>query len=86
MEPSQPIIVENDGGDESNEDNGNAAEDNTRVYNFQNNPYIQSNLMNEENLMTQFVKDKHSYQRHFYTRYKWSTSNESRRYSFHLKN
>ena len=39
-EPSQPFVLENYEGNESTKDNGNAAEDNTGVYNFQNNPYI----------------------------------------------
>ena len=52
MEPSQPIILENDEEDESSEDNGNGVEGNMEAYNFQNNHYVQSALMNEETFMT----------------------------------
>ena len=55
MGPSQPIIIKNDGGDESNENNSN--EDNTGLDNFQSNPCIQSALMNEETFMAQFIED-----------------------------
>jgi len=57
MEPSQPIILENDEEDESSEDDGNGVEENIEAYNFQNNPYFQSALMNEETFMTQFIED-----------------------------
>ncbi|KAJ8449883.1 hypothetical protein Cgig2_029245 [Carnegiea gigantea] len=57
MEPSQPIILENDEEDESSKDDGNGVEENIEAYNFQNNPYLQSVLMNEETFMTQFIKD-----------------------------
>ena len=58
MEPSQPIILENDKEDESSKDDGNGVEENIEAYNFQNNPYLQSALMNEETFMTQFIKDR----------------------------
>lgn len=57
MEPSQPIILENDEEDESSEDDGNGVEENIESYNFQNKPYLQSVLINEETFMTQFIED-----------------------------
>ncbi|KAJ8444630.1 LOW QUALITY PROTEIN: hypothetical protein Cgig2_023693 [Carnegiea gigantea] len=57
MEPSEPIILENDEEDESSEDDGNGVEEHIEAYNFQNNPYLQSTLMNEKTFMTQFIKD-----------------------------
>ncbi|KAJ8426717.1 hypothetical protein Cgig2_004216 [Carnegiea gigantea] len=49
MEPSQPIILENDEEEKSSEDD--------EAYNFQNNPHHQSASMNDKTFITQFIKD-----------------------------
>ncbi|KAJ8433885.1 hypothetical protein Cgig2_004607 [Carnegiea gigantea] len=56
-EPSQPIILENDEEYESSDDDGNDGEEDIEAYNFQNNPYLQSALMNEETFMVQSIED-----------------------------